>query len=155
LEVEEMIRKDKRPASSALFGVAAIAALGDSLKWLVWGPWFRPFDWVITFSFVLFTALAILARWRPISGTVIAALWYAAILVFEASDGIRVLLSGLVFKIPIVVFLLLALVLALTSRKSPPQAGQPPHMNGFADSTGRGEGPPMCPGISETVSQND
>ena len=117
-----MIKKDKHPVSSALFGVGVIQAVVGFLGWSVHGPKFAPIDWVITFSFLIFIVLAIAARWARVPAAVIAAAIYGAFLLLQASISIQLLMAGMIFKIPNVILLLVALVLAFKSRKKTEEA---------------------------------
>jgi hypothetical protein len=115
------IVKDKHPVSSALFGVAAIQAVVGFLGWSIHSVDFAPIDWGITFSFVLFAVLALLARWARVLAAIIATALYGGFLLLQASVSIQLLTSGLIFKVPNVVLLLVALAFALKPKKPPRQ----------------------------------
>ena len=118
-----MFKKDKNPVSSALFGVAAIQAVVGFLGWNIYSPNFAPIDWVITFSFAFFIALAILACYARVPAAVIAVVLYAAFLLFQASVNIQLLMAGLIFKIPNLILLLVALFFALKTKNITKQDG--------------------------------
>lgn len=115
-----MIRVDKNPVLSALVGVGVIQAFVGFFGWLSNGPWFTVLDWVITLSFAVFIALGILARWRRVWAALIAAGLYGAFLVWQALISVELLMCGLIFKLPNVILLTIALVCAFTSRSAKP-----------------------------------
>ena len=116
-----MIKKDKNPVSSALFGVAGIQAVVGLLAWSIHSPGFAPIDWAITFSFAIFAALAILARRTRVPAAIIAALLYGAFLALRATISLQLLTAGLIFKIPNIVLLVVALAFAFKSNKKTAQ----------------------------------
>ena len=107
-----MIRKDKHPVSAALFGVAALQGVVGLFGWWIHGPFFEPIDWVITFSFGLFVGLALLARRAKVAAAVIGMGLYVVFLVFQGFVSAELLMTGLVFKVPICLLLVGAVVLA-------------------------------------------
>jgi len=107
------IRSDKNVTATALFGVAAIQILVGAMGWFLYSPQFEFLDWVITFSGLVYVALAIAARWVRLPAALIGAILYAAFLAFQASTSADLLMVGLVFKIPIVILLVVAVVFAL------------------------------------------
>ena len=112
-----MIKKDKHSVSAALFGVAAIQAVVGCFGWSIYGSNFSPIDWVITFSFAIFVVLAILARGARIPAAIIATALYGAFLAFQATISVDLLMMGLIFKVPNVILLLVALASAFKSTK--------------------------------------
>jgi hypothetical protein len=112
-----MIKKDKNPVSSSLFGVAAIQAVVGFLGWSVHSAEFAPIDWIITFSFVIFGALAVLARRSRIPAALIATAIYGAFLLLQASISVQLLMAGLIFKIPNIILLIVALIAAFGSKR--------------------------------------
>ena len=112
-----MIEKDKYPVSAALFAVAGIQAVVGCLGWSMYAASFAPIDWVITFSFAIFAALAILARRARIPAAIIATALYGAFLAFQATISVQLVMTGLIFKIPNVILLLMALAFAFKSTK--------------------------------------
>ena len=113
------LRKDKNPTVSALLGVAAIQILVGFLGWSVYRDSFGWFDWIIMFSGAIYIALSVAARWIRLSAALIGAALYAAFLALQAFRGIDWLMSGLIFKVPVVLLLLVAVVSAL-QRSHPP-----------------------------------
>jgi hypothetical protein len=111
------IRADKNVTASALFGVAAIQIILGLLGWFMYSAEFGWLDWVITFSGAIYIALGIAARWARFPATIIGAVLYAGFLTLQASRSVDLLMSGLIFKIPIVILLVVAVVFAL---KRPP-----------------------------------
>jgi len=108
-----IIRKDKNVTASALFGVAGIQIAIAGIDWFLHGGQFDRFgwiDWLITFSGAIYIALGIAACWSRLPAAFIGSVLYAAFFV-----GISDLL--IVFKIPVVILLLVAVVSAL---KRPP-----------------------------------
>ena len=87
--------------------------------WWLYSPEFGPLDWVVTFSFLIYIALGVWARWQPVAPTVIGLLLYALFLGWQALMRPDLLTVGLIFKIPIVLLLITALVLALRNGKQP------------------------------------
>lgn len=114
------IRKDKNPTASALLGVAAIQILVGFLGWSVYRDSFGWLDWIVMFSGAIYIALAVVARWLRLAVALIGAAFYAAFLAFQAFRSIDWLMSGLIFKIPVVVLLLVAVVSALKRSPAPP-----------------------------------
>ena len=117
-----MIRKDKHPVSAALFGVAAIQGVVGLFGWWIRGPFFEPIDWVITFSFALFVGLALLARRAKVAAAVTGIALYVLFLVFQAFVSAELLKAGLVFKVPICVLLVGALVFAFKQTTEPSES---------------------------------
>ncbi len=114
------IRKDKNPTASALFGVAAIQGMVGVLGWYLHSGSFGWLDWVITFSSAIYIALGIAARWVRLPVALIGVGLYAAFLAFQALRSVGLLMSGFIFKIPVVVLLLVAVVFALRRSSAPP-----------------------------------
>ena len=115
------IRTDKNVTSSALFGVAAIQILIGAFGYFLYSGEMGLFDRIISFSGVFYIALGIAARWVRLPAAVIGAVLYAAFLAFQASRSISLLTTGLIFKIPIVVLLVVAIISAL--KRPPTSAG--------------------------------
>jgi hypothetical protein len=112
-----MVKKDKNIVSSALLGVAVIQAIVGFLAWYIYNPALFSVTGMIISSFAFFTLLAILARIKPVIAAVTAILLYGCILLLQAIIDVRALMSGLVFKIPILLLLLIALVSALRKKQ--------------------------------------
>ncbi len=98
-----IIRKDKNVTVSALFGVAAIQIFIAGIAWLLSGG---QIYWLFTFSAVIYIALGIAARWIRLPAAIIGSVFYAA---FFA--GISDL--WIIFKIPVAILLLVAVVSAM------------------------------------------
>jgi len=107
------IRKDKNVTASALFGVAAIQILVGALGYFLYSGEMGLLDRIISFSGVFYIALGIAARWVRLPAAVIGAVLYAAFLAFQASRSMDLLMAGLIFKIPVVILLIVAVVFAL------------------------------------------
>lgn len=116
------IRKDKNVTASALFGVAAIQILIGAIGYFLYSGEMGLLDRIISFSGLIFIALGIAARWIRLPAALIGAALYAAFLLFQASRSMDLLMSGLIFKIPIVVLLVVAVVFAL--RRPPVQPAE-------------------------------
>ena len=104
-----IIRTEKNVTASALFGVAAIQIFMAGMNWFLHGGQFDRFgwiDWLFPFSGVIYIALGIAARRIRLLAAIIGVVLYAAFFV-----GISDLL--IVFKIPVVILLLVAVVSAL------------------------------------------
>ena len=114
------IRKDKNVTASALFGVAAIQILVGAIGLFLYGGELGLLDKVIAFSGGIYIALAIVARWLRVPAALVGAVLYAAFLVLQASRSMDLLMSGLIFKIPVVILLVVAVVSALRSPPAPP-----------------------------------
>lgn len=112
------IRKDKNVTASALFGVAAIQILIGGIGYFVYGGELGLLDRIIAFSGVFYIALGIAARWMRLPAAIIGVVLYAAFLAIQASRSVYLLMAGLIFKIPVVILLFLAVVFAL--RRPPP-----------------------------------
>jgi hypothetical protein len=105
--------------SSALLGVAAIQGIVGLMGWWMYSWQFRPIDWLVTFSFAIYGALAIWARWKPTTAALNGMLLYGAFLALQGLTSVKLLFTGLQFKVPIVVLLLVALCAALWQRTHP------------------------------------
>jgi len=107
------IRKDKNPTASALFGTAAIQILVAAIGYFVYSGEMGSLDRVISWSGLFYIALGIAARWLRLPAALIGAVLYAAFLGFQASRSMDLLMSGLIFKIPVVILLIVAVVFAV------------------------------------------
>jgi hypothetical protein len=116
------IRKDKNVTASALFGVAAIQILIGAIGYFLYSDEMGLLDRIISFSSVFYIALGIAARWVRLPAAVIGAVLYATFLLFQAFHNMALLATGLIFKIPIVVLLVVAVVFAL--RCPPTSSGE-------------------------------
>jgi hypothetical protein len=113
------IRRDKNVTASALFGVAAIQILVGAIGWGIHAGQLGFIDRIITFSGVIYIVLGIAARWARLPAALIGAVLYAAYLALQASRSIDLLMKGLIFKAPVVILLVLAVVFALRSSPVP------------------------------------
>ena len=107
------IRRDKNVTASALFGVAAIQILIGAMAYFVYSAELGLLDRVIAFSGAFYFALGIIARWVRLPAAVIGTVLYAAFLVFQGSRSVDLLMTGLIFKIPIIILLIAAVLFAL------------------------------------------
>ncbi|MCK6500915.1 MAG: hypothetical protein L6Q38_15670 [Nitrospira sp.] len=107
--------------ASALFGVAAIQILIGSIGYFLYSGEMGLLDRIISFSGVFYIVLGIMARWARLPSAIVGAVLYAAFLAFQASRSMDLLMTGLVFKIPIVVLLVVAVLFAL---KGPPTSSR-------------------------------
>jgi hypothetical protein len=103
-----IIRTDKNVTASALFGVAAIQIFIAGIYWFISGAQFDWIGWLITFSGAIYIALGIVARWIRLPAAIIGSVLYAAYLAFQAMWSM-----DFIFKIPVVILLLVAVVSAL------------------------------------------
>ena len=118
-----MIRKDKNPTASLLFGAAAIQCLIGLVGWSIYSNEFGWLDWVITFAFLIYVVLGLWARWAPVVPAFLGFLLYAVFLLAQACRSVELLKTGWLFKLPMVLVLTTALVCALTfGRKGPSTA---------------------------------
>ena len=115
------IRKDKNVTASALFGVAAIQIVTGAIGYFVYSGEMGLLDRIISFSGVFYIALGIAARWVRLPAALIGAVLYAAFLAFQASRSMDLLMTGLIFKIPVVILLIVAVVFVL---RRPPTGGE-------------------------------
>ena len=115
------IRKDKNVTASALFGVAAIQIVIGAIGYFVYSGEMGLLDRIISFSGVFYIALGIAARWVRLPAALIGAVLYAAFLAFQASRSMDLLMTGLIFKIPVVILLIVAVVFVL---RRPPTGGE-------------------------------
>ena len=109
----KIVRKDKNVTASALFGVAVIQLFIAGIDWLLHGGRFDRFgwiDWLFPLSGVIYIALGIAARRIRLLAAIIGGMLYAAFFV-GSSD------LWFIFKIPVMILLLVAVVSAL---KRPP-----------------------------------
>lgn len=107
------IRKDKNVTASALFGVAAVQILVGGIGFFLYSGEMGLLDRIISFSGLFYIALGIAARWVRLPAAAIGAVLYAAFLAFQASRSMDLLMTGLIFKIPVVILLIVAVVFAL------------------------------------------
>jgi hypothetical protein len=114
------IRKDKNVTPSALFGVAAIQVLVGGLGLFLYSGELGLLDKGIAFSGGIYIVLAVAARWVRLPAALIGAVLYAAFLVLQASRSMDLLMTGLIFKIPVVILLIVAVNFALRRPPVPP-----------------------------------
>lgn len=105
------LRKNKNVTASALFGVAAIQIIIGTLAYFIYSEELGLLNRIISPSGVFDVALGITAQWLRLSAGIIGAILYAAFPVFQATMDL--LMTGLIFKIPIVVLLIVAVISAL------------------------------------------
>jgi hypothetical protein len=99
-------------------GVAVIQAIVGGLGWATYGPQFRPLDWAITLSFLIYVGLSVWSRWQAIVASCTGSLIYGVFLGYQATLSVTLLFTGLVFKGPIVLLLVAAVVMAIWSRST-------------------------------------
>ena len=122
MSVPTGIRKDKNLTASALCSVAAIQILVGAIGYFLYSQEMGLLDRVIAFSGLLYIALGVSARWVPLRAAVVGVVLYVAFLGFQASRGIELLMTGLIFKVQIVVLLVISIVFAL--RRPPISTGK-------------------------------
>jgi hypothetical protein len=115
-----MIRKDKHPIASLLFGAACIQFFTELFVWMIHGPEYQWTDWAMSCSFLLFAALGIWARWMPMPAATVGVLLYAAYLSVQAVNSLELLCRGWIFKLPIAALLTIAFVWSLVLWHSAP-----------------------------------
>lgn len=113
MRIPGAIRKEKNHTSLALFGVVAIQGILGMVGWSMNGRGFGWLDWVFSCSGVVYLGLAVAARWRRLPAALMGAGLYAVLLALQLLHSVAALKSGLIFKIPIVILLLVAVVFAL------------------------------------------
>ena len=123
MSIPSGIRKDKNPTASALFGVAAVQILVGALGYFLYSGEMGLFDRVVAFSGAFYIALGIAARWVRIPAALVGAFFYAAFLALQASRSMGLLMAGLLFKIPVIILLIVAVVFALRCPSSSPREG--------------------------------
>ena len=107
------IHKEKNATASALLGVAAIQILVGGISYVLYSGEMGAVDKVICFSGLFYIVLGIAARWIRLPSAVIGAVLYGAFLLLQSFHGEGLLTLGLIFKIPIVILLVLAVAFAL------------------------------------------
>lgn len=112
-----MIKQQKHPVSAALIGAGAIQGLISLLAWGIHGPNFELADWLIISIFAVFFGMGILARWVPLPAALLAAVVYGMFLTWQAQINVKLLTTGLIFKVPVVLLLLAALFFAFRLRR--------------------------------------
>jgi len=120
MSISTGIRKDKNPTVSALLGVSAIQIVVGFLGWSVYRDSFGWLDWIIMFSGAIYIALSITARRLRLPSALIGAALYIGFLAFQAFRSADLLMTGLIFKVPIVILLLVAVASALRRLTPPP-----------------------------------
>jgi hypothetical protein len=131
------LRRENNPTASALFGIAAVQFLVGfiglfiyfvnpdadipQLKWFLYhfqSGAFTALDWVVTFSGVIFTLLALLAyRVRLLAASLAAAVCVGQLLL----QGAGALSGALIVKVLVVTLLVVALAAALRRPSHYPQ----------------------------------
>jgi hypothetical protein len=113
---------DRNVTASALFGVAALQILVGAIGWFIYSAQLGWIDLIVSFSGPIYIALGIAAQRRRLSAALIGAALYAAFLGIQASHTLELLMTGLIFKIPVVILLALATVFAF--KRSPAVPGE-------------------------------
>src|SRR4051794_20656592 len=135
--------RDKNPAASILFGVAAIQLVVDLVGWFVhrvnpdvdipqlrWFLYtfqhvsFTGVDWALTFSGVIYITLGIAARWSAVAAALFGAALYLGFLGLQGFQSASFPTAGLITQIPVATLLLAAIVLALRRPAAEAPAGQ-------------------------------
>jgi len=114
------MRKERNWTAAALFGAALIQGMLGFVGWSMNGRSFAGLDWAFSWSGVIYLGLALAARWYRFSAALFAAALYAGFLALQMWHGVAALKSGLIFKVPIVALLLVAVVLGLRRRSAAP-----------------------------------
>ena len=112
--------KNKNATASALFGVAAIQVLVGGIGFFLYSGELRLLDKIIAFSGGIYIVLAVAARWVRLPAALIGGVLYAAYLVLQASRSMDLLMTDLIFKIPVVILLIVAVMFALRRPPVPP-----------------------------------
>ena len=126
MSISTGISREKNATASALLGVAAIQIVVGFLGWSVYRDRFGWLDWVIMFSGAIYIVLSIAARWARLPAAVVGAALYATFLLFQASRSVDLLMTGLIFKIPVVILLLVAILSALRRSAASPASSSSP-----------------------------
>jgi hypothetical protein len=117
MSIPSGIRKDKNVTASALFGVAAIQIIIGALGLFLYSAEMGLIDKVIALSGIIYILLGFAARRGRVAAALIGAGIYAGFLALQAFRSMDLLMTGLIFKIPVVILLVVAVVFAL---KRPP-----------------------------------
>ena len=123
------LRRKDNPTASALFGIAAVQFLVGfiglfiyfvnpdadipQLKWFLYhfqSGAFTALDWVVAFSGVIFTLLALLAYRARLPAALLAAASYVGLLLLQGAVGLS---GALVVKVLVVILLVVASAAAL------------------------------------------
>ena len=104
------ICKERKWTASALFGVALIQGMLGFVGWSMNGRSFGGLDWVFSFSGVFYFGLALAVRWIRFPAALIGAGLYAGFLALQLLHGVAAFKSGLIFKVPIVALLFVAVL---------------------------------------------
>jgi hypothetical protein len=100
--------------ASALFAVAAIWCVWGFLYWRRCHDYFGWSDWLlVVLSVGIYLLLGIHARRSRLAAAFIGAGLYASLVTFQAFQSVDQLMGGLIFKMPIAVLLLLAVMFAM------------------------------------------
>jgi hypothetical protein len=103
--------------STALFGVALVQGIAGFYIWNTFG--WEPLGLgmhVFTVAGIFYFILALVAKAAPLTAALIALIPYLIYLGLQAGTDIRLLSGGWVHKIPMTVFLLIALFSAVRGR---------------------------------------
>jgi len=111
------IRKDKNVTASALFGVAILLIFWGAIGWFIYSAELNWLGMLLCFSGFIYIVLGIVARWVRLPAALFGVILYMTFLVFECYLSVKygedLVITGLFFKIPIVILLLAAVVWAL------------------------------------------
>ena len=115
-ENKVMIKKSKRPVSSSIYGAAAIQAVVGIMYWFIYSPLFTSIDYLFAFGFIIFLILGKIADRAPKPASVTAATLYGFYLFNQLNVSLKLFMTGLIFKIPITILLIRAIVFAFKSK---------------------------------------
>ena len=116
-------RRRQRWAVWGMFAAAALQSFLGGVGWTMNSLSFDWRDWLFSLSGGMYFGLGIAAVWFLRSATLVGAGTYAAFLALQAHRSAAALNSGIILKVPVAAFLLLALAAAWwhtpASRKVP------------------------------------
>jgi len=117
MKIPISIRKDKNMSASALFGVATLLIFWGAISWFIYSAELNWLGMLLCLSGFIYIVLGIVARWVRLPAALFGTTLYVAFLVFECYLGVNhgkdLVMTGLFFKIPVVILLLVAMASAL------------------------------------------
>src|SRR5262249_12129548 len=95
-----IMRPDKNPTASALFGVAALLLLIGVLGSFMYSPLFGWLDWIVTLSGVIYLGLAVAARWMRLPAALTAIFLFAVYVGYQAYLNLNCFWRDWIAKFP-------------------------------------------------------
>ena len=117
-----MVTHPKHTPSECLFGAALVQGIVGYAGYSSFAsdPRFGLTEWIITFGGAIFLALSLVSRMAPRTASLSALALFLLYLGYQASISYDRATSGLIFKTPILILLVWALISSMRMSKPPP-----------------------------------